>query len=180
MTGSSRRSRATKGIDRRPTLSVGGHLDRGAGGRIRAPIRGILPGCDRDSGRPEAAHDVVQEAFARALIERNRFRGGRPEAWVWRIVEREALRRRRAGRHLPLEDTFAPELIQDEHDPALVAAVRGLAPRRRLVVFLQYFADLSYAEIARLCGIAEGTVAATLFQAHADLRRALELEGVER
>ena len=91
----------------------------------------------------EAAHDVVQEAFARALIERNRFRGGRPEAWVWRIVEREALRRRRAGRHLPLEDTFAPELIQDEHDPALVAAVRGLAPRRRLVVFLRYFADLS-------------------------------------
>jgi DNA-directed RNA polymerase specialized sigma24 family protein len=42
------------------------------------------------------------------------------------------------------------------------------------VVFLRYFADLSYAEIARLCGIEEGTVAATLAQAHAELKLALE------
>jgi DNA-directed RNA polymerase specialized sigma24 family protein len=47
-------------------------------------------------------------------------------------------------------------------------------------VFLRYFADLSYAEIADALGVAEGTVAAALSQAHAELRAHLELEGVER
>jgi RNA polymerase sigma-70 factor (ECF subfamily) len=47
--------------------------------------------------------------------------------------------------------------------------VRVLPPRRRLVVFLRYFADLPYAEIAAIAGISEGTVAATLAQAHEEL-----------
>ena len=56
-----------------------------------------------------------------------------------------------------------------ERDPELAEAVRALAPRRRLVVYLRYFADLPYAEIASLLDISEGTVAATLSQAHAEL-----------
>jgi RNA polymerase sigma-70 factor, ECF subfamily len=46
-------------------------------------------------------------------------------------------------------------------------------PRRRLVVFLRYFADLSYAEIAEVLGVSEGTVAASLAQARAALRERL-------
>ena len=41
------------------------------------------------------------------------------------------------------------------------------------MVFLRYFADLSYAEIADACEIAEGTVAATLAKARARLEEAL-------
>ena len=53
------------------------------------------------------------------------------------------------------------------------AAVEELPERQRLVVFLRYFADLSYAEIADACEIAEGTVAATLAKARARLEEAL-------
>jgi RNA polymerase sigma-70 factor (ECF subfamily) len=56
-----------------------------------------------------------------------------------------------------------------DRDPELAEAVRQLPPRRRLVVYLRYFADLPYAEIASLLDISEGTVAATLSQAHAEL-----------
>ena len=58
-------------------------------------------------------------------------------------------------------------------DPEDLEALRQLTPRRRLVVFLRYFADLSYAEIASLLEISEGTVAATLAHAHADLESTL-------
>ena len=131
-------------------------------------------------GDADAAHDAVQDGFARALAESRQFRGGSLEAWIWRIVLRKALDLRRARRPDSIDDSLEPEWIESDGDPALAAAIRALPPRRRLVVFLRYFADLRYADIAELCGIDEGTVAATLAAAHADLRRALELEGVER
>jgi RNA polymerase sigma-70 factor (ECF subfamily) len=128
----------------------------------------------------DAAHDAVQEGFARAIGRRGSFRGGSLEAWIWKAVLRKAFDERRRRTHVPLDADFDPALVSSEEDPELVAAIRALPPRRRLVVFLRYFADLSYDEIAAAAGISEGTVAATLAQAHKELREHLELEGVER
>jgi RNA polymerase sigma factor (sigma-70 family) len=59
--------------------------------------------------------------------------------------------------------------------PILICArLAALPERQRLVVFLRYFADLGYAEIAQLLGIEVGTVSATLHAAHAALRSQLE------
>jgi RNA polymerase sigma factor (sigma-70 family) len=128
-------------------------------------------------GDYERAHDVVQEAFARALAARRKFRGGSPEAWLWTIVKRQALDARRPA-ELAWQEAFELGAEDPERDPELAGALRRLPPRRRLIVFLRYFADLDYGEIARLCEIDEGTVGATLAAAHADLRRALETEEV--
>jgi RNA polymerase sigma-70 factor, ECF subfamily len=120
----------------------------------------------------DAARDVVQEAFAQALRDRAEFRGeGSLAAWVWRIAFRTALRTRaKGGRELTLDELVETAPVpRAERDPELAEAVRALAPRRRLVVYLRYFADLPYAEIASLLDISEGTVAATLSQAHAEL-----------
>ena len=131
-------------------------------------------------GGYDAAHDAVQDGFARALARRDQFREGSLEAWIWRIVLRQAFDHARRSRAVPIEERFDPALVPAQRDPELAAAVRALPPRRRLIVFLRYFADLSYGEIAALCGVSEGTVAAALARAHADLREALDLEGAER
>ena len=78
---------------------------------------------------------------------------------------------------LPLE-TIEPRLVEPERSPPLAAALATLSPRRRLIVFLRYYADFSYAEIAAACDVTEGTVAATLAQARAALAEVLETEGV--
>lgn len=134
-------------------------------------------------GSREAAHDVVQDAFAQALHDREQYRGeGTLAAWVWRIAFRIALRSRRNGRReLTLDELVdtAP-LPLSERDPQLAEGLRQLPPQRRLIVFLRYFADLSYAEIASLCEITEGTVAATLAHARADLLKHLEPEEARR
>lgn len=145
-----------------------------------ARYTGFRHGAAAVLGDYDAAHDAVQEGFARALVERERFRGGALEAWVWRIVFRKALDLRRQRRNDPLEEALDPALIESDGDAELAAAIRALPPRRRLIVFLRYFADLPYEEIAAVCGVSQGTVAASLSQAHAELRQALELEGVER
>jgi len=131
------------------------------------------------TGSREAARDAVQEAFARALRSSDQFRGdGTLEAWIFRIALRTALETRRNGREISLVADADPTLPAPERDPELAVALRKLSPRRRLIVFLRYFADLSYAEIAAVCEISEGTVAATLAQARADLLEALERDEV--
>lgn len=145
-----------------------------------ASFRGGLVGL---TGSYETARDVVQEAFAQALRDREQYRGdGSLAAWVWRIAFRVALRSRsNRRRELTLDELVeATPLPGEERDPLLAEALKRLPPQRRLIVFLRYFADLSYAEIASLCEITEGTVAATLAHAHADLLKNLEKEEAPR
>jgi RNA polymerase sigma factor (sigma-70 family) len=131
------------------------------------------------TGNRESARDAVQEAFARALRKRRRL--SREESlapWIWTIALRVAIDSR------PRHRTTGPEiedagLPDPERDPELAAAIRSLPPRRRLIIFLRYFADFSYAEIAEACQVSEGTVAATLAQAHDALRAALTPERIE-
>ncbi len=129
------------------------------------------------TGSYEAAHDAVQEGFARALRASSQYSGeGSLEGWVWRIVLRTALERR-PGEELPL-DAVDPVFVEPERDFALTSAVQALPPRRRLIVFLRYFADLPYQTIADVLDIDEGTVAATLAQAKQALAVTLDEEGV--
>jgi len=135
-------------------------------------FRGALAGI---VGNYELAHDVVQESFARALKSRADYRGDGPlEAWIWKIALRVAYEMRGRASEVELVDAFEPEFPQPERDERLAVALRELSPRRRLVVFLRYVADLDYREIARVCEISEGTVAATLAQAKAALAASLD------
>jgi RNA polymerase sigma-70 factor (ECF subfamily) len=129
------------------------------------------------AGSYEAAHDAVQEGFARALRASAQYSGrGSLEGWVWRIVLHTALEQGRPGEEVPL-DAIEPEFVEPERDFALTSAVQALPPRRRLVVFLRYFADLPYQTIAEVLSIDEGTVAATLAQARQALAETLDREG---
>lgn len=130
------------------------------------------------AGSYEAAHDAVQEGFARALRASGQYASeGSLEGWVWRIVLRTALEQRLPSEELPLNEVD-PAFVEPERDYALTAAMRDLPPRRRLIVFLRFFADLPYTTIAEVTGVDPGTVAATLAQAKQALAVILEEEGV--
>jgi RNA polymerase sigma-70 factor (ECF subfamily) len=128
------------------------------------------------TGDRELAWDALQDGFARALVRGGSFRGdGSLEAWVARIVTnaaRDALRRQRLDRRAAAtEDSRQAELVGD--DTILRSAVAGLPERQRLAVFLRYYADFDYAQIADALEIERGTVSAMLNAAHATLARTL-------
>lgn len=126
--------------------------------RVAAAIAG-----DREAGR-----DAVQEAFAKAMRQRRRFRGeGTLEAWVWRIVVNTARDTRRRRRPEP----ETPRAAREEERPGLPLEL--LTDRQREILFLHYYADLDYGTIGRALEISPGTVGATLSAARATLRRAL-------
>src|SRR5262245_14707650 len=80
-------------------------------------------------GSREAAADVVQEAFARALRSRDSFRGeGSVEAWVWRTVTNVALTHARRAQP-PVDARAADEPAANgvpTDDPELRAALAAL------------------------------------------------------
>jgi RNA polymerase sigma factor (sigma-70 family) len=84
--------------------------------------------------------------------------------------------RARKARARPLVDLPAEEQPNNGHRDESELAVRlaALPERQRLVVFLRYFADLEYREIAAALEIETGTVSATLHAAHANLRPGYE------
>jgi RNA polymerase sigma-70 factor (ECF subfamily) len=160
---------ATKGfVGERALLSMGGldsdleDLYRRRQGAFQVMLASV-------TGSVETARDVVQEAFAQALCDQDRFRGeGSLEGWVWRIAFRLAIGSK-GSRELAVDELPEVAFVEESRDPTLALAVRGLPPQRRMAIFLRYFADLSYSEIGEVLGVAEGTVAATLSQAHRQL-----------
>jgi RNA polymerase sigma-70 factor (ECF subfamily) len=133
------------------------------------------------SGSREAAPDLVQEAFVRAVRGIDSFRGDGPlEGWLWRIVVNVA----KNGHREPVAVALPAREHEVDSPPAttthaeFAAALSALSERQRLVLFLRYYADLDYGTIAHTLSISGGTVGATLTAARTALGRALEGERV--
>src|SRR5918912_1448066 len=95
------------------------------------------------TGRRELADDVAQDAFERAFAALSRFDERRPFApWLHRIVVNRCLDLLRSERRLVAGD--AVERIEGEwrdaaaEDRALLQAVAGLSPQRRVAIVLRY------------------------------------------
>jgi RNA polymerase sigma-70 factor (ECF subfamily) len=123
-------------------------------------------------GDATSAEDVVQEAFVRAVRQRASYDGrGSLNGWVWRIVVNVARDARTRGpQQIEVDRPDLPAADEDPRRAVVREAVEQLPERQRLVLFLRYYADLDYAAIAAAVAISEGTVAATLHNAHQRLR----------
>jgi RNA polymerase sigma-70 factor (ECF subfamily) len=128
-------------------------------------------------GDAELGRDAVQEAFARAISRRSDYRGDGPlDAWLWRAVTNVArdYRRTASSAALPGELPDRPDgsasVEVDRLDTTIRRRVARLPERQRTALFLRYYVDLSYTEIAAVLQIRTGTVSATLNAAHKALR----------
>lgn len=139
----------------------------------RADFRQFVRVARAIAGDPESALEAVQEGFADALRHAGQWADHGPlEGWVWQCVLNRARKARpRRVYELPVDERSTDN---GAHDLELGVRLAALPERQRLVVFLRYFADLDYRQIAAALGIETGTVSATLHAAHANLRTAYE------
>jgi RNA polymerase sigma-70 factor (ECF subfamily) len=139
-------------------------------------------------GLCDEVDDAVQEVFIKVfrteLPAEERFL-----AWFYRLIlntGRDQGRRRKTRRGLAerLEAIAPVTRAQGEPtapaDPALRAALEGLAPDFREAVALRFFADLSLESIAAAQDVPLGTVKSRLHGAMARLRQTLTDAGFER
>jgi RNA polymerase sigma factor (sigma-70 family) len=127
-----------------------------------------------------AGDDVAAEVFVIAFASRERYDLTRPDAVPWLLgIATNLIRRhhREEQRRLRLLAALGSERPsaggRDGVDPAVAAAIGRLHRRDREVLLLFAIGELSYTEIARALGIAEGTVRSRLHRARRILKEVM-------
>jgi RNA polymerase sigma-70 factor (ECF subfamily) len=129
-------------------------------------------------GSRDAASDVLQTAFLRAVKSRRRFRGvENPVAYLFQIARNEAMRwgtqQRTVDRPLDVVELFAAtgNAFGQQDDAEVVAtALARLTAEDRELVELKIFAGLTFREITDVTGLPQGTVATRFRRAIESLR----------
>lgn len=127
-------------------------------------------------GDRDAADDLTQETYLRALAALPRFRGeSSARTWILAIARRtaaDAVRHARRRRSLPM-----PRVVHGP-DPSdanvLEAVIAGLDPDRRTAFVATQVLGLSYAEAAEVCGVPIGTIRSRVARARVELVASIE------
>lgn len=133
-------------------------------------------------GNEDAAHSAVQDAFIKVYKYASSFRGkSSVQVWFFRVLSnccRDSLKKRphiSLGENAALLTTPESEEGKDREDKERVRiAIDELSPDQRRLIFLYYYEDLSYVEIADILEMPMGTVGPTLTRLHDKLRSILE------
>jgi RNA polymerase sigma-70 factor (ECF subfamily) len=150
----------------------------------RAHVGRVYAVCLRFAGDAAGATELTQDVFVRAWERRDTFRGASaPGTWLHRLAVNVALERLRADRRRLARVAPAGDLLADTPAPArpdavherldLDAALPRIAAGARAVFVLHDVLGYEHDEIARLTGLAPGTVRTQLHRARKHLARLL-------
>ena len=154
--------------------------------REHGPAVGRL--CMALLGSQPDAEEVLQETMLAAYAQMASWRGeGTVRAWLFGIARRQCARRFERGarerRHLRVvpEAAATPAVSIDvmRRAEAVRAALGELKPSEREAVVLHYQGELSFREIAELCGIDEAAARKRASRGLARLRKTLISDAVE-
>ncbi|MEV0614971.1 SigE family RNA polymerase sigma factor [Nonomuraea sp. NPDC050404] len=129
------------------------------------------------TGDQHSAEDLLQTALAKTAGHWRRIRDS-PEAYVRRVMYHEQVGRWRSARwgrervlRTPPDQGVDDRTSEVETRVTLAEALRVLPARKRAVLVLRYYEDLSESEVARIMGCSVGTVRSQTHQAITRLRR---------
>ena len=137
-------------------------------------------------GDEQEAREIAQEALLKAHRARDRYDTTRPfYPWLYRIVKNTCLDARARRRHRAVPGLDDERVSAPPHRPGegidqaraiarMRTALQTLSESHREIIALRHFQDLSYAEIASILQIREGTVMSRLFRARRALAAAME------
>lgn len=141
----------------------------------------------RRLGNDEAAEDLTQDVFLKAVEELSRLDTSRPVlAWLYSVAQNRFLDelRRTRRRPRPLSLDVVPEPAELEFAPEIATAIRRASQRlsasERELIGFRLFADHSFADVAARLGISEPAAKMRYVRALRALRAELEKEGITR
>ena len=158
---------------------------------LRMYATSLYPAALRMTRNTPDAEDLVQETFAKALAASARFQPGTNlNAWLRRIMINTFIsgyRKNRAQPQFVTGDAVSAQLLRTRSpdgsaedqvvgrllDPEVIAVLRELPDRYRIVVYLADLEGLGYRQISALTGMPLGSVKSCLHRARCRLRTEL-------
>ena len=135
----------------------------------------------------EDAEELTMETFFRIYRNAGTFRGeSKVSSWVFGIARRVCLEHlKEKNKSIKTLELYEGDAVSEgspiNEDVELVRkAIEKLAPYEREVLFLAYYEELPYEDIAKVLDIPLGTVKSRVFNAKAKLKRIIEEMSHER
>lgn len=119
------------------------------------------------TGNPHDADDLMQDTFAKLLVNWRKVRStDSPTRYARRVMTNVFLTGKRRRASTEIVSTEAVDQKSESADPTaesvrrhdLLSAVLQLPPNQRVVIVLRYLEDLPVAEVAQIVGKREGAV----------------------
>ena len=154
---------------------------RDGAGRASAREEFAAAVTEHSHGMFRAARSILGEAVLRAWQSWDRLRArGAVRAWLLKIAVNCAYEQRRRDSRVIYTDELEPLAggAEDALPGGLWDAVLHLPEEQRAAVTLYYYEDLPVAEIARVLGVAQGTVKSRLGRARQRLKEQLQEEEI--
>ena len=152
---------------------------------IRSHGSGLLTYLVRSIQDRHRAEELFQEVFQRVWAKRKSYKHPMPfKPWLYTIaanlVRSEYRKRKISGADVMLDSiqgaANSPDqsMINEETSEMLNKATKNLPPQQRQILTLRIWNELSYAEIAKMLGVAEATARANMHHALKSLRQTLQ------
>lgn len=132
------------------------------------------------------AEDLTQETFLKALLSLPEEHGN-IRAWLYMVARNLFLNyREKASRNVSLEEEMKrsdeekdllANMIENERKLQLYQALKKLDMKKREILLLQYFGDLSQKEIAAVLHITLENVRVLAYRAKKELKKYMEQQG---
>ena len=132
------------------------------------------------------AEDLTQETFLKALLSLPEEHGN-IRAWLYMVARNLFFNyRKKASRNVSLEEEMKrsdeekdllANMIENERKLQLYQALKKLDMKKREILLLQYFGDLSQKEIAAVLHITPENVRVLAYRAKKELKKYMEQQG---
>ena len=132
------------------------------------------------------AEDLTQETFLKALLSLPEEHGN-IRAWLYMVARNLFFNyREKASRNVSLEEgmkrsdeekDLLANMIENERKLQLYQALKKLDMKKREILLLQYFGDLSQKEIAAVLHITPENVRVLAYRAKKELKKYMEQQG---
>lgn len=137
-------------------------------------------------GDAAAAEDLTQETFVKALLSLDEAHTNY-KAWLYMVARNLTFNHRRKMKRIIPHEEIPEEhreeillsLLDSERDRLLHEAIGMLDERKREIVTLQYFSELSVVEIAKLTGLGPQNVKVLAYRARKEIKKYMEDHGYE-
>lgn len=133
----------------------------------------------------EISEEILNEVFLTVVKKIDSFKGGNLKAWIYRIATNESidyLRKRKRNQSKEKCEIDETSFHQDSYrndSEVIMSLIQKLPALQRMAINMKVNDEMSYKEMASICGCSIESIKQALFKGRSNLKIILKENGIE-